>query len=431
MEFKEAGTQEVMTDWTLGDPRVRPRYTGWQAVKVLSPVEIESNHETGSFEINCVSTSGDATNSNQPRESAQPSYSEVLKVGPNGFTKAELGPPVVQPDAPRKGGSELATAYERMLPQITAPNLDRFNSNFSKLKSLNEELASRLDGASRSTKLDKQKLQDEFKTILKEKDRTKLDRDIAEFRDRYEQQFTEELNAAGIDLNTERQRAASLIGFDQQQGTPEAYLNASRMLAVGTVTEFVDDRPPVEAAPLFYEDAFAAPFTAAGSRAPGSANNRDGTLRSSVYATLLNFDIGARPQHNNVFVAQIMSTRRGARRLYVSVPINDLDVYMRADAVGGWASAEFAITLRVFDGERVVATRRVPVERFAATIVGFNTLNRRFPAMTLGCEFERSTADVENYSLVVEFETLANSFGNAHATSDASGRVGPFTVRTY
>ena len=53
MEFKKAGTQAVMTNWTLGDARVLPRYAGWQAVKVLSPVEIESNHETGSFEINC------------------------------------------------------------------------------------------------------------------------------------------------------------------------------------------------------------------------------------------------------------------------------------------------------------------------------------------------------------------------------------------
>jgi len=111
-----------------------------------------------------------------------------------------------------------------------------------------------------------------------------------------------------------------------------------------------------------------------------------------------------------------LSTRRGARRLGVSVSINDLAVYMGADAVGGFASAEFAITLRVFDGERVVATRRVPVERFAATIVGFNRLNRRFPPMILGCEFERSsTSDPGAYLMVVEFETIASSFGIGNA----------------
>lgn len=73
MEFKKAGTQAVMTDWTLGDPRVLPRYAGWQAVKVLSPVEVESNHDTGSFEINCTGASGVQTNPNQRGESEQPS----------------------------------------------------------------------------------------------------------------------------------------------------------------------------------------------------------------------------------------------------------------------------------------------------------------------------------------------------------------------
>jgi hypothetical protein len=73
MEFKKAGTQPVMTDWTLGDSRVIPFYAGWQAVKVLSPVEIESNHDTGSFEINCGGTTSAQTNPNQHAESAGPS----------------------------------------------------------------------------------------------------------------------------------------------------------------------------------------------------------------------------------------------------------------------------------------------------------------------------------------------------------------------
>ena len=71
MEFKKAGTQAVMTDWTLGHPRVLPRYAGWQAVKVLLPEGVESNHDTGSFEINCGGTTSAQTNPNQQRESAQ------------------------------------------------------------------------------------------------------------------------------------------------------------------------------------------------------------------------------------------------------------------------------------------------------------------------------------------------------------------------
>jgi hypothetical protein len=396
MEFKRAGTQAVMTDWTLGDATVLPRYEGWQAVKVLSPAVVESSHETGSFALSC----------------------------------AQLGPPVSPPVAARATGAELAAAYEDRLSQITAPSLDKFKNDFSKLESLNKELQSKLDRAAKAANFDTQKLQAEFKTILQEKDRDKLDQRVVAFSDRYEQQFTQQLNAAGIDIATERRRMASLIGLEQQQVTPAAFLSAHRMLAVGTLSEFVDDRPPVEAAPEFYEDVFAAPFTRAGSRFPGSANEREGSLVSGVSSGPLSLE--TRPQQNLAYVGQGLSTRRGARRFHVSVSINDLTVYMKADALGGFASAEFAITLRVFDGARVVATRRVPVERFASTIVGFNRLNRSFPPMTLGCEFERSSTSASgNYLMVVEFEALASSFGVGVAQSSASGRVGPFTVRTY
>jgi hypothetical protein len=552
MEFKKAGTQPITTSWTLGDSRVLPRYAGWQAVKVLSPVEIESNHDTGSFEINCSGTTAVQTNPNQRGESEQPSsemqaiiphpiygrstapiklkpnqtallelkntgkesvqvriqfvdkddqlieqrdvtiaagateateftgpnyplrnpkgLGDLLfraavqtQVEPNGFLEPtlriienksgniisvigparfnpkgphanpensdrQLGPLVVPPDAPPESGAKLAATYESMLSQITAPNLDKFNKGSSKLKSLNEELSARFDRAPKSANFDKQTLQEEFKTILQEKDRTKLDQRIAEFQNRYEQQFMQQLQAAGIDISTERQRMASLIGLEQQRVTPEAYLNAHRMLAVGTESEFVDDRPPVEAAPLFYEDVVAPPFIEAGTRGSGAANGRDGTIRSSAVSPV---SVGSTHQSLSS-LTQGLTTRPGARRLHVSVPINDLDVYMRVGAFVGDASAEFAITLRVFDGAREVAKRRVPVQRLAAAYIGFDSFNRRFPPITLGCEFERSsTSVVGTYLMVIEFETLAGSQGFGEATSSASGRVGPFTVRTY
>ena len=52
--FKEAGTQAVASDWTLGDATALPRYEGWQAIKILSPNEMESSHETGSFALSCI-----------------------------------------------------------------------------------------------------------------------------------------------------------------------------------------------------------------------------------------------------------------------------------------------------------------------------------------------------------------------------------------
>jgi hypothetical protein len=51
--FKNAGTQAVFTTWTLGDSSGLPSYSGWQAIRILSPNELESNHNTGSFAISC------------------------------------------------------------------------------------------------------------------------------------------------------------------------------------------------------------------------------------------------------------------------------------------------------------------------------------------------------------------------------------------
>ena len=96
MEFKKAGTQPVMTSWTLGDSRVLPRYAGWQAVKVLSPVEIESNRDTGSFEIHCGGTTSAPTKPNQQDESAQPPSEQYwrstapIKLKPNQIARLEL-----------------------------------------------------------------------------------------------------------------------------------------------------------------------------------------------------------------------------------------------------------------------------------------------------------------------------------------------------
>jgi hypothetical protein len=55
LDFKEAGTQSVATDWTLGDAAALLRYEGWRAIKILAPNEMESSHKTGSFMVNCVS----------------------------------------------------------------------------------------------------------------------------------------------------------------------------------------------------------------------------------------------------------------------------------------------------------------------------------------------------------------------------------------
>lgn len=52
LEFKEAGTQRVTTSWTLGGAGL-PTYEGWQAIRILSPGEAESDRGEGRFQMSC------------------------------------------------------------------------------------------------------------------------------------------------------------------------------------------------------------------------------------------------------------------------------------------------------------------------------------------------------------------------------------------
>lgn len=421
MEFKRAGTQAVMADWTLGDPRALPRYAGWQAVKVLSPVEIESNHETGSFEINCG-----GTDVSQTREVNRKGSGDQGFVSP---TASDSSYNKAASDNNAGDSGRLTAAYELALPAIADPQLLLFRTRLEKLKSLNDELELKLDRAPKSEKFDKQRLQAEFSEILKEQDLKKRNQRVEEFRARYEPQIFEQLNAAGIDVTTERQRMASLLGINSQEISQSAISNAQRMLAVSTVMEAVDGRPPVEAAPEFYIDEFRSPFIGAGTRGPAAADYRTGAL--GVYPSSLTILL-PRSVQSLAFVTHYVPARTGAHRLRVSVEINDLDLYVLAATFFGTASTEAAITLRVFEDGRVVANKRVSLQRFYAFIVGSTGLNRRLPAVTLDCELNRPRTDVaSNYLMAIEFEGLAGSSGIGNAVVQLRGRVGPFVVRTY
>ena len=70
LDFKTAGTQTVSTTWTLGDPTSLPHFEGWEALKIVSPNEIESRQEPARFEVNCGASSDsdskNKTTSEQP-----------------------------------------------------------------------------------------------------------------------------------------------------------------------------------------------------------------------------------------------------------------------------------------------------------------------------------------------------------------------------
>jgi hypothetical protein len=53
LHFDSPGSQTVSSTWDLGDLTLLPRYKGWQAIEILSPVNIQSS--PAEFEINCTS----------------------------------------------------------------------------------------------------------------------------------------------------------------------------------------------------------------------------------------------------------------------------------------------------------------------------------------------------------------------------------------
>jgi hypothetical protein len=88
MEFTEAGRQAVSTDWTLGDASALPHYEGWQVIKILSPNEMESSHQTGSFSIIC---------GQQPVGQPSPTTKGQFVACPVKETRTEVTTPLPQP----------------------------------------------------------------------------------------------------------------------------------------------------------------------------------------------------------------------------------------------------------------------------------------------------------------------------------------------
>jgi hypothetical protein len=50
--FHEPGIQSVSTTWTLGGIPALPSYVGWEAIQILSPVALTSNH--ANFKLRCI-----------------------------------------------------------------------------------------------------------------------------------------------------------------------------------------------------------------------------------------------------------------------------------------------------------------------------------------------------------------------------------------
>jgi hypothetical protein len=205
IDFREAGRQPVSTDWTLGDAIALPHFAGWQAIRILSPNSYESNQ--AGFEINC-----------QAGKEKQPN---------------------AQPDAQPAGGrqDQGAEAYQKELPNLAAPYQRKLEQEMTSLKAFAEKFQPALAEAQQKIGFDSTAMNAEFRSISEESDAAKRAQRSAEFQTKYEPQFIELAQSAGIDLAAQRRQMITLLGIDLSK----ARVKETKTLAI----EIEEDRQPI------------------------------------------------------------------------------------------------------------------------------------------------------------------------------------------
>jgi len=126
LDFKGAGTQAVSTAWTLGDASALPSYEGWMAVRVLSPNELESSHQTGSFALRCGAAGAPGFGEGAGRGSEGAPGAAAPKAG-GGLPQWKAPAPRPSPSGPSAGGAGQAQTtlpggpYDRVPPVTNRP----------------------------------------------------------------------------------------------------------------------------------------------------------------------------------------------------------------------------------------------------------------------------------------------------------------------
>jgi hypothetical protein len=80
--FRTAGTQRISTTWTSNNLGTSNHYDGWEAIRILSPNPMDSNHSTGGFSVNCQ---GQLQAANNPQAVTAAPLSGRFAVTLNGF----------------------------------------------------------------------------------------------------------------------------------------------------------------------------------------------------------------------------------------------------------------------------------------------------------------------------------------------------------
>ena len=415
LDFAAAGVQTVETAWTLGDARLLPHYEGWQAIKILSPNELES--APANFVIDCKGGEKDISVGG----------SSVIILAPTPAAEAVPALPRQQQQQ-----SEGLAAYRSILPGLSVPRRRKFEKELNELKAFAEGLNERLKGAPKEAWPDAAQAEREFRELLllHEPDADKRAERAADFFKKHQEQFMRRAAAAGIDMGAERQKLDQLVGIWPADIPPETLHDPSNTAPAVFRPEAVavDDRPPVEAAPLPDSSVqnFSGPYTSSGTQGAGARAGTDGNLLIERSVTF------AGSEQTLAHITQDLNVDSGYRRVVVEATVRAFRYHTHADALfAGYSSAEAIINLRVLEGTRVVASDRVSVARSRVFMFGWDTRRRSIPERTLRCEFVRPSAgEVGRYTVVVEFEGWVGAGGLAGADVVMQGTIRPIRVTT-
>lgn len=328
------------------------------------------------------------------------------------------------PDTP-KPPPDGAADYNKILPEVSAPQLKKLQTDLDKLKSLSADLQAKLDRAPRNG-LDLKALQEEFRKLLREPDFDKRNKGIEQFHQQYEQALAKQAAAAGIDLGAERDRMASLLGLSATE-LPPGFAADSRNLGIARVPPPMSveaERPPSTVQNSLV-DYFPPPYTGGGTRgtdgllARAFARPAEGYLEVNTATWVLG------GTQTFAFLTQNLAVRPGARTVRVAVEFDDLYFYAGVSSLFGSASAEAFVTLRLLDGSRVTTCERRSLGRAAVASFGSSRTYGSGLSLNLACRMDRPPA---NLTMVVEFEGAVGVFALGTTSVVIAAKPRRFTV---
>ena len=391
LEFKDAGTQAVSTDWTLGDASTLPRFEGWQALKILSPNEMESSHDTGSFSITC----GQQKPGGQPNPNIQPTPGEkISSVVLKGLQRAE------------QDSSAGAEARKKAFEADRA----RFESTSTAIAEALKASGVDLDGYLSASK--------QFVEMPHEKiNQSEIDRLNRKFADPIRGALAKILGVPGVgDIMQGMQPGLTASGAPAPGQLDQGNGNGSVGPLAASCCSTNRFEPPFEG--LFTEGDL-------GARAirPGETHQLDPRVRSAIVSAPHRLEASGRR-------FTVPATAR-----QVSVTVNLGTNWVIGLSGVGYAHVWLGLDMNVTDARGVAAVCSAPhleQDNRWTWAGGFLMLSdhRPGPGITRTCVFDRNASDPTEYAANVSASTDGTFFGFSGGYGDYYVDLGPVDVTT-